>query len=198
MKTIFYKSLPILAVLFFVLGCSLINRVRNEIDKTQSPKIVTSKDGKIQLTVPGAWKEQNGLNEEAGLQVANPVAEQYAIVISESKADFTDKMTLENFTELIQQNAKSVIADAVVSEPRSLTINGYPAKQFEVGGSIENIKAKWIYTLVDAPNNYHQILTWTLASRYEQNKPVLLDVINSFKETGTSPPPALNPSKPDH
>lgn len=147
-----------------------------------TPHVVTSNDGKSQLTVPGAWKVQTRLNEEAGLQVGNPVAEQYAIIISESKEDFTEEMTLEDFTGLIRQNAEELIKDPIISENKSLIINGYPAKQFEVAGSIDNIKAKWIYTLIDAPENYHQIMAWTLASRYEQNKPVLLEVTNSFKE----------------
>lgn len=198
MKTFFYKSIPIFAVLFFVLGCSLFNRVKNEIDKTQPPKVVTSPDGKTQLTVPGAWEERSDLNEEANLQAGNPVAEQYAIVISESREDFTADMTLENFAKLTQENAKTVIKDGVVSEPTSLTINGYPVKQFEISGSMQNINAKWIYAIVETPKNYHQIMAWTLASRYEQNKPVLLEVINSFKETETNAPPAGNLQSSNH
>lgn len=186
MKTIFFKSLPIIAVLFFALGCSFVNQVKKGIDKMQTPHVVTGKDGKSQLTVPGSWKEQTRLNEEASLQVGNPFAEQYAIIITESKEDFTEEMTLEDFTSLIRQNADEAITNAIISENKSLSINGYPAKQFEVSGSIDNIKAKWIYTLIDAPENYHQIMAWTLASRYEENKPVLLEVVNSFKEIGAA------------
>ena len=141
--------------------------------------------------MPGSWKIEKDLNDVANFQAANPLAEQYAIVISESKQDFSGDMSLDDYVELITKDIETRITDAEISETRSMTINGYPAKQFEVSGSVEKIKARWIYTFVDAPKNFHQILAWTIASKFDSNKPVLLDVVNSFKETeGIAPPPA--------
>ena len=185
---------PILVLAVFVLGCSYFNQVKKQIEKVQEPTVMTATDGKSQLTVPGAWSAQKDLNDNASIQAGNLLAEQYAIVISESKEDFNSKMTLNEYADIIRKSAKQTLTDAVLSESKPVTVNGYPGVQFEVDGSVSNIKAKWLYTLVDAPKNFHQILAWSTASKYEKNKQVFLDVVNSFKEiegiTGTAPPAA--------
>ena len=55
----------------------------------------------------------------------------------------------------------------MMTEPISLTVNGYPARQFEAGGELEGIKAKYIYAVVETPQNFYQIMAWTLSSRVE-------------------------------
>ncbi|MGI9056164.1 MAG: hypothetical protein ACR2F2_10235 [Pyrinomonadaceae bacterium] len=193
MKKNLLKILPFTILLFAVLGCSAIKQIKEKVEETQKPKVLDCTDGKCRLTVPGSWKIEKDLNNDANFQAANALAEQYAIVISESKQDFTGEMSLDDYVELITKDIETRIDDAAISETKSITINGYPAKQFEVSGSVDKIKAKWIYTFVDAPKNFHQILVWTLASKFDSNKPVLLDVVNSFKETeGALPPVSSN------
>lgn len=197
MKTYKIKILTLI-ILFAAanFGCSAISQIKKEVDKSQSPQTLRATDGKSELTVPGTWSVQKGLNDQATLQAANPFAEQYAIVMSESKMDFTDDMNLDGYTKIMLDNVRETITDPVISETKSLTVNGYPARQFEVGGSVQNIKASWIYTLIDAPQNYHQILTWSTASKFGQNKPVLLEAVNSFKELdGTAPPPPVSAAR---
>lgn len=193
MKNKFLKILPLSFLLFVALGCSAISQLKKSVEETQKPKVLECADRKCQLTVPGSWKTQTDLNDVANLQAANPLAEQYAIVISESKQDFTGDVSLDDYVELITKDINTRITDAQITETRSITISGYPAKQIEVSGSVEKVKAKWIYTFIDAPKNFHQILAWTIASRYDSNRPVLLEVINSFKETdGVAVQPAAN------
>ena len=55
--------------------------------------MLKSPDGKFQLTVPAGWRENASLNDKAEIKAANPIEEVYVIVITESKADFTDEMT---------------------------------------------------------------------------------------------------------
>ncbi|MDQ6787707.1 MAG: hypothetical protein M3033_12940 [Acidobacteriota bacterium] len=186
-----------LFILFFLFaalaanfGCSAISLIKKQIDKAQTPQTITCTDGRCQLTVPGSWSIQTDLNKEANFQAANPLAEQYAIIISEAKTDFPPKTNLDGYAELIKQNAKKTTVDPVFSETKTIVVNGYPARQFELSGTINNIKANWIYTLVEAPKNYHQVLMWTIDSRYAANKPVLLEAANTFKELdGSSIPP---------
>lgn len=189
---------PLLVLVLIVLGCSKFNEIKKEIDKSQQPQVVTGTDGKSQLTVPGTWSAQKDLNDNATIQTGNVLAEQYTIVISESKEDFTASMDLDEYADVIRTSAKKTLTDAVLSENRSLTINGYPAVQFEVDGSVSNIKAKWLYTLIDAPKNFHQVLAWSSASKYEKNKPVFTEVANSFKEidgAASAPSPAPSGTK---
>jgi hypothetical protein len=183
MKMSAQNTAPLIVLLFLSLGCGLINKIKKEVEESQKSKVIASTDNKCQLTVPGSWSIEKDLNDAANLQAGNRFAEQYAIVISESKQDFAPKMDLNKYTGLIRKNISTSILDASITENSSITVNGYQALQFEVEGTTDDIRAKWLYTMIDAPKNYHQILAWSLVSKYSSNKPVFLDVINSFKET---------------
>lgn len=192
MKNTLLKVLPLIILLVVGLGCSAINQLKKKVEETQKPKVLDCTDRKCQLTVPGDWSVETDLNDVANFQAGNRFKEQYAIVISESKSDFTGEVTLDDYVEIISKDIENRITDAKISETKTLTIGGYPAKQFEVSGAIGSIKAKWLYTFIDAPKNFHQILAWSIASKFDENTPVFSDVINSFKEldgTPTAPPP---------
>jgi hypothetical protein len=186
MKNNLYKLLAIALFLFVVPGCTAVNQIRKEIDKSQQPQVLTSTDGKSQITVPGIWKKETELNDLATLQASNAFNELYIVSIPQSKADFTEEITLETITDFARDEVKSWVNDAQMSEAVPVLINGYSGRQFEVGGAVQGVKAKYIYTVLDAPENYYQILAWTLASRYEGNKGKLLEVVNSFKENNSA------------
>lgn len=186
-------------VVIFTLGCSAINQIKKEIDKSKKPEILMSTDGKCQLTVPGSWKTEKDLNDDATLQTSHRFDELYVIVIPNSKADFTEEMTLDSLTQALRADFSGNVPQAESTNPVRTFVNGNEARQFEMSGSVKGIKAKYIYTVVDAPNNYYQIISWTLASRYETNKTKLLEVISTFKESGgkqtESLPPPFNSNK---
>jgi hypothetical protein len=196
MKLTSSKLLPLLLLLLFTISCSFINQLKKQAEADKGTQVITSTDNKSQLTVPGSWDKTLNVNKDASLQAGNILAGQYAIVISESKASFGADVTLDKFTQAAREAAKGnfMVSDMTLGDSRSVTINGYPAMQFEARGSAANQKLVWIYTTIDAPRNYHQVIAWTLASNFEQNKPILLDVANSFKEidasvdSGPSPP----------
>ncbi|HEX9961360.1 MAG TPA: hypothetical protein VGB00_10530 [Pyrinomonadaceae bacterium] len=178
--------------LFAVTGCGVFNKIKSEIDNAQKPQVIVSTDGKYQITAPGGWQKQTSLNDEATLQAANLRGELYVIVISESKEDIDASVNLDLVTDAVKENLTKTVTGATFSEPVSTTVNGLPAKQFEVSGEVEKIKVTYLYSLVDAPQNYYQVITWTLTPRFESGKGKLQEVINSFKETGISAAPPLH------
>ena len=167
-------------------GCSAVSLIKKQIEQAQKPQTIVCTDGKCQLTVPGSWSVQKDLNAEANFQAGNPLAEQYAIIISEAKVDFPPKTNLDGYTEIIKQTATETTVDPVFSEVKTIVVNGYPARQFELSGAVDDIKANWIYTLIEGEKNYHQVLMWTLDTRYKANKPVFLETLNTFKELDVS------------
>lgn len=194
MKNFRYQFVTFVILFCSVLGCSLAGRIKKEVEKSQTPQVFTSTDNICQVTVPGNWKNLPELHEDAIIKAGNLFGEQYLIIIRENKEDFGKNFTLDNITEISRDNFKSAATDTFLSEPISVKINGYPAKQFETSGEVENLKVKYIYSIVETPNNYYQIIAWTLNSKYDQNKSIFLDVMNSFKETGDNNP-VLPPSK---
>jgi hypothetical protein len=185
--------------LFFVLGCGAISKIKQGLDDAQKPQVVTSTDGKCQVTVPGGWQKQTNLNNEASLQAANLIGELYVIVLPESKAGIDQSVDLDFATEAVRESLTQTIPGAVFSPPVSTTINGLPARQFEVSAEVDKLKVTYLYAVVDAPQTFYQVITWTLTPRLETNRGKLLEVINSFKETGGSdappPPVAKTPAK---
>lgn len=177
-------------------ACVLIDRMSS---RASTPQVLTSTDGRFQLTVPGDWLKETELNERADLQAANRVRETYAAVISESKQDFTEEMTLERFTSVTRNAILAGVHSAQSAEPTPTSINGNPALQYEIRGAVEGVNIVYIITTVETSEHYHQILTWTLPSRFDQYRDTLLDVTRSFKEVGavkpksdaSPPPPAL-------
>lgn len=196
MKERLSKSFLFASFLFVVLGCSMVDKIKKEVEKTQSPQVLTSTDGKYQLTVPGNWKTETELHDQAELQAANRIGELYVIVIRESKEDFSDNTDVAFVTENARSNLREAAANLVMSEPAAVNINGNRALQFEASGEVDNIKAKYLYAIVETPQNFYQIMTWTLTSRFDRNKDVLQGVINSFKEISggdlAPPPPSVN------
>lgn len=195
MKNSWRKFIVFGVLLFAVLGCSLVGKIKEGIEKGQTPQVLTSTDGKFQLTVPGNWKTETILNEQAPLQAASRFSELYAIVIPESKEDFAENADIDFITGIVRGNLQKTASDAVLTEPVAVNINGYNARQFEASATVQNIKAKYIYAVIETPGSYYQVMTWTLASRYDKGKDTLINVINSFKELNgsdakTPPPPA--------
>jgi hypothetical protein len=186
MKNNFPKFIALGVFLFLVLGCSLISKIQREVEKTQQPKIFISTDGSCQITTPGSWSKETTLNDQATLQASNRLSEQYVVIIRENRLDFGKMANLSMVTNAIQDNLKKTLTNPVLTTPVNVNINGYPAQQFEASGEYQNIKAKYLYGVVETPQNYYQIITWSLASRFDENRPRLLEVINSFKETGAS------------
>jgi hypothetical protein len=168
-------------------SCSVLTQIKNKLEKSQAPKVIAGGDGKTSLTVPDKWRPLTTLHEEAKLQAADVVAEQYAIVISESKAGFADDMTLDDFTELIMTAPKEAVTDLKVADPAPFEVNGYQARQFEAAGTVDKIKIKWIFTTIEAPKNFHQIVMWTTPAKFEENEKIFQDVVKSFQETEGKP-----------
>lgn len=181
MKINIHKFLVFGVLLFVVLGCSsFMEGFKKGIEG--KPQVMRSADGTFQLTVPGNWSRQTDLNKEASLQAANPREELYVIVIKESKSDFPKSATIDTVTNLVKDNAREAIINATFTEPLPTLINGNFARQFEVGGNVSSIDAKYLYTIVETQQYYYQVITWTLADRFTKNKTKMRDVSNSFRE----------------
>ncbi|MBM3156433.1 MAG: hypothetical protein FJ004_04020 [Chloroflexi bacterium] len=125
------------------------------------------------------------LNDEADIQVANTKKEAYVIVLSEFKMDFSDDITVEVHSDITRQILLDSLENVIISdEPVELQINGRRALQYEISGRVEGINVVYLHTTVDGEEGFHQIIAWTLPSKYDKNKPLLDSVVNSFREIG--------------
>lgn len=189
------KLIVFAVLLFSVLGCSLVGKIKEGIEKSQQPQVLISTDGKFQLTVPGSWKTETVMNDVATLQASNRIGELYTVVIRESKEDFAQAVDLDAYTEVVRGNLQKATTDSALAEPIVTNVGGFPAREFEASATVKNMKIKYFYAVIETPQGFYQIITWALASRYEKGKETLIGVIDSFKEISDSaekslPPPA--------
>ncbi|MDP4089013.1 MAG: hypothetical protein Q8930_07040 [Bacillota bacterium] len=180
------KFLAVLMSAFFLLsfaGCSVVDQVKDSVAASGKDKTIVSKDGKFEVTVPGNWKEETNLNPEANLQVSNRLQEQYLVVIDESKQDFQADITLDEYANLVKENMKSNGEDMSTGGDKEITVNGGTGKYFEVTGTVNKIKAKYVVVITQDNDNIYQIISWSLVSKFDKNKDTLVKVAQSLKAT---------------
>ncbi|MFD3155464.1 PsbP-related protein [Haloimpatiens sp. FM7330] len=169
--------------LCLLVGCNKSSKqTTTATKKAELSKKIKSKDNICQVTVPDSWKKAKDLNSAANLQVANMAKEKYLITISESKDTFSDSMNLEEYYKIVSQNLSKSVVNSKLSSAKDLTINGQKAKQFELTGEVNKVKAGYIVTIVQTKKNFHQIITWTMEKHFNEYKDDFHKIINTFKE----------------
>jgi hypothetical protein len=169
-------------------GCN-----RGDQNPTGGLRTVTSRDGALQFRVPSTWTADKGLNDVAALQAGDPKREAYGVVIEDSRRLFA-AMDLAEFADQQMQELTKRVGLANVSGPERLSVDGKQALRYRVKGFANAVEVVYLYTFVETPDRFLKVLTWSLASNFEQNKPVLEQVTSSIRELKplqASPTPAV-------
>ena len=164
-------------------GIMLVDMIRSDRVRLQElalqKKEITSDDGKLSITASGFWVKRTDLNKRASLQAAYKDKEMYVMVISEPKST-APNMTLEQHHQLTRDHMLEKIKNSSGTQPVSVTLDNHPALQDELAGTDNGANLVFLHTTVDAGESYHQILAWTLKSRWPRENEELRDVTNSF------------------
>jgi hypothetical protein len=175
-KSVLRNKLPAALLLFAaVLACK-------SIQSPDKPTILTSPDGKFQLSVPDGWTKTTDLHDKADIQAANKSKAMFVIVLIENQEDLAKDMTLDEFTDISRKSLMSKYRSPEATALESVSINGNDAKQYELKGTKDAAAVDLIVTTVKTPANYTQILAWTLPSKMSDNKETLKKVTESFRE----------------
>lgn len=164
-----------------LLGTSC-QKLASELRKGQEPQVLKSWDGAFQVTVPAGWRTDRDLHEKADLAVSQRGQENYLVVLSESAADFAE-MDLQRHSDTTLETIVGSLKSSNVGPVANITVAGQKALQYEVAGVSGNLKVKYLHTTVELGGYYHQILAWTLASRWDRNKDGLRAAVLSFSQT---------------
>ncbi|BFH10490.1 hypothetical protein J6TS7_32960 [Paenibacillus dendritiformis] len=94
-----------------------------------------------------------------------------------------DIQTLEDYYDLLYERNYSELAPEGPVEPKSVTINGLPALQFEIQWvSEDKIKIAMLITLIESPRQFTQVVFWTIQSKIEQKRERFIEAAASYKE----------------
>ncbi|NOU68373.1 hypothetical protein GC096_30565 [Paenibacillus sp. LMG 31461] len=153
--------------------------------------VEVSADKSFEFTLPGTW-----IRNDKGMNIKNPEIAFGAIsiksdvpiymgVIPESKSLYSDITRLEDYQKIIIDNLKSneIMTNFKQSPVTDLTLNGNPAKQVVLQGTLSNsINVSFLYTFVETNNRYYQIICWTSDKLMVDLKEDVTKIVSSFKE----------------
>src|SRR5882724_8025379 len=129
--------------------------------------VLPDKSGHAQVTLPAGWAKSEGQKGSGALLANNEAVHGHAQVVSESKEDIAHANIAEYAEHVLKiEEGKTKLTDRQVSEPRKLEVNGMPAVQYEMRGTVQNVKLVYLKTFIETPNRWNQVMCWTLPSHW--------------------------------
>ena len=161
----------------------LVGMIQGERDRLHDLEVkrqeIRSDDGRLMVTTSGFWVKRTDLNKQASLQGAYKDKELYVIVITDPKSA-VGALTLQQHHQTTRDHMLQRMSNSSATAPVSITIDGHPALQEELTGTEKGAVLTFLHTTVDDNDGFHQILAWTVKSRWAANSSQLRDVTNSF------------------
>lgn len=134
-------------------------------------------DGRFSVTRPADWP---GLNDEADLEMGNARTEAYCLILSEPKSDFADDLTLAEYSDITREMMMSSLENGSEDGPERMTVNGDPGLRYVLNGTVERIRIKYWHVAVDTGDHFHQVILWSLPSRFDEHVADFEAVLDSF------------------
>ena len=148
-------------------------------------KAVQSKDKCIQVTLPKGWKstaitEPLPDAQEHCIAATSPDGDRL-IVMTVPKLDFN---SLKEVAEIYIAASKEAprFEDKVVTEPRTVKVNGQDALQFSFQGTVDKVRIAAISTFIESPTRWNHIRVYTDQSRVDKLRDQIDAINKSFKE----------------
>ena len=158
--------------------------VENVDEFIDGPATLTNTATNVRITVPDGWaKMGEDLRQSHDIYTYQPETRLYATVLSEeedvlSQFDLADNA--EQYRQLIRDELDNYEGE---TQTNLSSIDGHQAIQYEIRGTVDGEQIVYLHTTLRGDDGYYQVVGWTTADRYRENKDVLEDVIESFKET---------------
>ena len=127
----------------------------------------------------------------ASLQAGDPESEAYGMVIQDPRQVLKD-YSLEKFADTQMQELVDDLGLASVAGPEKVQVDGKEALRYQVKGLFDSVEVVYLYTFVETQDRFLKVVTWSLASSFDDNKPVLEQVSTSIRELKGLPSPTPN------
>jgi len=143
---------------------------------------VFADDGTSRVEVPASWRHYPEMNDIASIEYLNGQREEYFIVISEPKADFTANMDVYSYNDLLMENYRAALENLQIKYLGEMRINNMPGLKHELRGELDNTRLVYLMVALEGKTHYHQLAFWTRATRWERSKEVFEEVLATFVE----------------
>jgi hypothetical protein len=145
------------------------------------PKKVEFLDQSFSVIMPASWSLRSDLNDVADLQMGNSFKEAYTIIISENRMNFDD-ISMEDHSDITRSMIKQNMKNYQESNPETIETGGYRALRYRLSGSVNGVNIVYWHVTLETENHYHQMLLWSLKSKFSKNEAAFDSVIQSFEE----------------
>lgn len=148
------------------------------------PAVLRNTTTDVSIVVPEGWiKMGEDMRRSHDIYAAQPEQQLYASVLSEDETGIR-QFGLEDNSAQYRNLIKDELDDFEGETKTSVTrIDGRPALQYEIRGTVDDQPVVYLHTTVEGTNDYYQVVGWTSADRYRENKNVLEKVVASFEGT---------------
>ena len=137
--------------------------------------------GLAELYLPRGWKSTDYLKGTESIRVTDRLARRFVIVISESRQDFTDSLTLSDFHGI---TFRQLVGSGDIVEMGAATVRrvgDFDALQSEVVLILQRrFVTKYLHTTVLGHRGLHQIIGWSPDSAYDRS--LFEGVVAGFRE----------------
>jgi hypothetical protein len=147
-----------------------------------APHTVQSDDGLSELTAPGSWRTRPNLGRSGTIRLGDDSSETYLLVNTYLPNELQG-MSFPQMAEHVSETVMKRQRSGKISAPRSLTVNGRPAVEYEISGATGSLPIIYLSTVVDGERARHHIVSWTVAQRFSANRDTMREVAASFRES---------------
>lgn len=161
-------------VLILVLLCFLLCSCKDGKEKQFS-----GNGDAYKISAEGGWRMRSTpLNPRAEISVSDEKNSRYFIVLRDSKADFSDDVTMEKYTELSKK-----ILEENGGDERTLEIVESGDGYYSCVCESDEVKIRFLVFLKEGKKDFYQIMFWTTESKFDDSKDDFLRIADSFFET---------------
>jgi hypothetical protein len=150
-----------------------------------SSTVLTSPDGRVSITAPAGWEKHTFKSDRPkSIGIRNKAQNGWGEILIESKSDLKDGLTLSGYADIVLKKVevRKASENRTVSEPTSLTINGYPAMRYDIKATVQNTKFIYARTFVETPDFFVQVMLWTVPSDLAENQADFDSIAGSLKQ----------------
>jgi hypothetical protein len=155
-------------------------------------KWLSFKNENYQITYPDFLKSDSNINPLASMSYINAEKEFYCLVLDENKDTLAnygyEDMTLDDYVLIVKENHEILNLPYKILNETSQKVgnlNGFLIETEVDLSSTNNGKTTFtrgLQMVLEGKKGFYQVYVWCMAVDFEKNKPIMTQIINSFKE----------------
>lgn len=186
---IFFSGLLLLSVLTpGISGCSSRGK-QNSADAIAPDQPIPNRSALenpntgTRIIVPSGWTASGSVQRGSADIYTTYQNKLYTMVVSEN-ATGINRFGLEDNSDTYRWLIRKRL-DTLESETRTGvdSIGGDKAIQYEIRGIVDGVPVVYLHTTIEGIDKYYQVVSWTTAERYADEKGTLQAITQSFQET---------------